>query len=109
MASVGLLPTSVARTQQRSSQRPAFGSSFAKGSGKEFAGRRLQSETAGQAGSARSVTTMASKSEAPAQRKGGMEGGELGRAQCARAGARPGPCMHLMPRGGPGSKGGRPG
>ena len=62
MSGVMLPCKSVARTQQRSSQRPAaFGSSFAKGSGTQFSGRSLQLDAPAQAGSARSVTTMAAK------------------------------------------------
>ena len=94
MAGVGILPTSVVRTQQRSTQRAAFGSSFAKGSGKEFAGRRLQSETAGQAGSARSVTTMASKSEALAEGEERVGGWRAG-GRNAPAPPRPAPARAL--------------
>lgn len=59
-----LLPSkAVCRVQQRSAaQRPAFGSNFVTGSGRQFAGQSLQVETTRMAGS-RKVTAMAAKSE----------------------------------------------
>ena len=59
-----VIPTITARTtvcrQQRNTQKPAFGSSFIKGNGPQFAGQNLRIDSSIMAGS-RKVTAMAAK------------------------------------------------